>query len=321
MKILKIKQVVLNKTFVLALMWNFVVAMPAAADSSGPRLAGYYDRFLALCGDSVFEWNGSDTPAKRMAGIKQVGVGKNNSYALTERGELLAWSDNATESIVLTDQVKSFHAGRSGLFAIRGDGSLWQFDTQSLFGFGENVARESKQIAGNILTASVGDSANYYVTRDGELFVYGLAHRGQYGDGKLTSTERYVQTGSDVVQVVSHTGHALILKKDGTVWGTGGNIYGPLGSHGYGDKAIEWGMIVDGVNAIATGSSHSLAIKRDGSLWVWGRNEGLDPKQAMSEVSAVAAGNSSTVALSKGTLWQWRTGSRPRSVMKCEGTL
>ncbi len=292
--------------------------MPVAADSSGPRLAAYYDRFLALCGDSVFEWNDSDAPVKRMSGIRQVGVGKSNSYALTEKGELLTWSDNPDKSRVLTDQVSSFYTGRSGLFAIREDSSLWQFDTKSLFGFGEDIAGEPRKIAANILTASVGDSANYYVTRERELFVYGRAHRGQYGDGKLTSSEHYVQTASDVIQVVSHTGHALILKQDGTVWGTGGNIYGPLGSHGYGDKAIEWGLIVDKADAIATGSSHSLAIKRDGSLWIWGRHEGLDPKQIMNTASAVAAGNSSTIALSKETLWQWSTGSRPKAIMKCE---
>jgi alpha-tubulin suppressor-like RCC1 family protein len=292
--------------------------MPVAADSSGPRLAAYYDRFLAICGDSVFEWNNSDAPVKRMSGIRQVGVGRINSYALTVEGELLAWSDNPDRVIVLTDQVNSFYAGRSGLFAIRQDGSLWQFDTKSLFGFGEDIAVEPGKIAADIQTASVGDSANYYVTKEGVLFVHGRAHRGQYGDGKITSTEGYVQTASEVIQVVSHTGHALILKRDGTVWGTGGNIYGPLGSHGYGDKAIAWGFIVDDVKAIATGSSHSLAIKLDGSLWSWGRHEGLVPKQIMETASAVAAGSSSTIALSKETLLQWSPGSQPKAVMKCE---
>ena len=102
------------------------------------------------------------------------------------------------------------------------------------------------------------------------------------------------------------------------MWGTGGNIYGPLGSHGYGDKAIEWGLIFDGVNVIATGSSHSLAIKHDGSLWIWGRYEGLDPKKIMSTASAVAAGSRGTIALSKETLWQWSPGSRPKAIMKCK---
>ena len=312
------EKAVLRKTFVAVLICSVAAALPVSADSSGPRLAAYYDRFLAVCGDSVFEWEDSDAPVKRMSGIRQVGVGKNNSYALTMQGELLAWSDNPGKPVILADQVNSFYSGQSGLFAVRDDSTLWQFDTKSLLGFGENITAEPRKVADDIRTASIGDSANYYVTREGGLFVHGRAHRGQYGDGRVTSTGDYVQTAADVVQVVSHTGHALVLKRDGGVWGTGGNIYGPLGSHGYGDKAIEWGRIVDGVKAIATGSSHSLAIKRDGSLWVWGRHEGLDPKRIMSSVSAVAAGSNGIIALGEETLWQWRAGSLPVAIMRCE---
>ncbi len=303
---------------VLMLLSSLFYSIPVTADSSGPQLAAYYDRFLALCGESVFEWENTSTPVKVMTGFKQVGVGKNNSYALTQQGELIAWRDDPTNTTFLIDQVSSFHAGRSGLLVIQENGNLLQFNTKNLLGFGEEVTRESTLISENILTASVGDSANYYVTNNRALFVHGRAHRGQYGDGKLTASENYIQTAQDVIQVVSHTGHALVLKKDGTVWGTGGNIYGPLSKHGYGDKAAKWGQIFSGVNAIATGSTHSLAIKHDRSLWIWGQHEGLDPKQIMTEVSVVAAGSSKTVALSKGYLWQWDIGSQPKKIMKCE---
>lgn len=294
-----------------------ICAMPAAADSSSPLLAAYYDDFLAICDNTVYEWSNFDRPQESIANVKQVGIGKNNRYALTGKGRLLVWSDDYLKTTTLMDDVRSFHAGRSGLLVIRNNDSLWKIETKSLFGIGEDISGKPSQIASRALTASVGDSANYYVTPEGELLVQGLAHRGQYGDGKLISTENYIQTSEDVIQVVSHTGHALLLKRNGGVWGTGGNIYGPLGSHGYGDKAIKWGFIVGGVDSIATGSSHSLAIKRDSSLWIWGRNEGLNPRQVMTDVTAVAAGNSSTIALSEGALWQWDTGTEPRKIMKC----
>lgn len=60
---------------------------------------------------------------------------------------------------------------------------------------------------------------------------------------------------------------------------------------------------MEGASAIATGSSHSLAIKSDDSLWIWGRNEGLEPKKVLSDVTAAAAGNRSTIALAKNALW------------------
>ena len=65
--------------------------------------------------------------------------------------------------------------------------------------------------------------------------------------------------------------------KNGDVLGTGGNIYGPVGRHGLGDKAVRWSRIVSGASAVATGSSHSLAILPDGRLMAWGAGYGPGP--------------------------------------------
>jgi hypothetical protein len=292
-------------------------ATSAFADSSSPRLAGYYDRFMAICGNDVYEWSGDDAPRRVMSGAKQVGVGKSNRYALTRDGVLLGWSGDPADAKPIADGVRRFNAGRSGVFVIREDRALLHLETKSLFGMGETLAEDATRIAGDAATAAIGDSTNYYVDGAGRLFVRGRAHRGQYGDGKLTSTDAFVETAENAVQVSAHTGHALHLKSDGGVWGTGGNIYGPLGRHGYGDKATRWGLVFDGARAIATGSSHTVAIRHDDSLWIWGRNEGLDPKRVMSDVLAVAAGTSATVAIAGNALWQWDTGESPRSLMEC----
>lgn len=93
------------------------------ADSSSPLLAAYYDDSLVICGGKVYQWSDSDTPLEVMAGVKQVGIGKKNRYALTNAGRLLSWSDDPSKVTTLMDDVKSFHAGRSGLFVIRNNGS------------------------------------------------------------------------------------------------------------------------------------------------------------------------------------------------------
>ena len=158
------------------------------------------------------------------------------------------------------------------------------------------------------------------MTADGDLFARGNAHRGQYGDGRLDGTQTYARVASRVLDIKSHTGHAILLTDRGDVQGTGGNIYGPLGRHGLGDKAVGWGTVLDGATGIATGASHSLAMRADKSLWIWGRNESPDPRRVLADVVGVAAGSARRVALTQdGVLWQWRTGARPRRVLDCPG--
>lgn len=292
---------------------------PAHSDSTGPRLAAYYDDFVALCGGVVLEWRAGESPRRTISGVRQVGIGKRMRYGLREDGALLAWSDNPAQALMLMDNVRQFHAGLTTLLVIRSDHSLWHIDIRHAPLIGEIGFDDPRHLTNDVVTASVGDGANYYVNREGALFVHGRAHRGQYGDGRLESTDGYVPTAEDVRAVVSHTGHALHLKQDGSVWGTGGNIYGPLASHGYGDKAPRWGKLLDDAAAIATGASHSLAIRSDRSLWTWGRDEGLVPKRLLENVVEAAAGTDHSTALAEDALWFWRRGDRPVRIAPCLG--
>ena len=271
----------------------------AHADSSSPNLAGYYDRFMVICDNNAYVWIGHETPNKIMENVRKVAVGSNNQYALSNTGTLYAWEKEKLPPKILMNNVRTFYAGRSGILIIRDDHSLWHLPTKSFLGFGESISSSPTKIADNVGTAAVGDSADYYATRTGELYVKGKAHRGQYGNGQLVETTDFVKTADNVIQVVGHTGHALILKEDGGVWGTGGNIYGPIGKHGLGDKAVIWSKIINNTVSIATGSSHSLAITEDQNLWTWGRNETIEPKTILQDVEAVAAGNDTNIALKK----------------------
>jgi len=280
-----------------------IPALPAAADSSAPLLAAYYDRQMAIVGEVAYGWRGTDRPKRIFDGAVQVGVGRSNYYVLTTAGALLKFADASPKSRQVADGVARFAAGRTGVLAILKTGALWWFA----------VDGDKRKIADSVATAAVGDGANYYVSETGALFVKGLAHRGQYGDGRLTTTDGFVQTAADVAAITAHTGHAIIMTKSGDVLGTGGNIYGPVGRHGLGDKAVRWSKILSGATAIATGSSHSLAILPGGILMAWGADYGPDPVAIMKNVTAVAAGSSSTVALkADGSLWQWAGGEEPK---------
>lgn len=279
---------------------------PAYADSSSPLLSAYYDRQMAIVNGVAYTWEDTDKPEKVIAGAVQVGVGRDRYYVLTGSGELLSYRAGHKKPIQRMTGVAKFAAGQSGVLSISSDHVLWWLDRS---------ASEPVKIDDGVVTAAVGDGANYYVTQSESLFVKGKAHRGQYGDGRLKPTKQYVQTASGVAEITAHTGHAILLKTNGDVFGTGGNIYGPVGRHGLGDKAVKWSRILADARAIATGSSHSAAIRNDHMLMLWGRGYAIEPVAVMGDVIAVATGLRTTLALRRdGSLWQWQAGNDPTQV-------
>ena len=69
--------------------------------------------------------------------------------------------------------------------------------------------------------------------------------------------------------------NSLILKNDGTLWGTGDNQYGQLG---LGDTTnrntfTQITTNTDNVKSVYCGGSHAFILKNDGTLWGCGRND------------------------------------------------
>lgn len=278
---------------------------PAAASAMQRRtpVAAYYDLKLALVSGRVFEWRTGAPLRVVMHGAVQVAVGQSRGYAVDTQRRLVAWDAGSERIETVLDDTVWVAAGDSGLLAIRCDGSLWQR---------EAAQGEWTRVADAAVHAWVGDGADYYVAATGELFVRGKAQRGQYGDGQLTESPGWIRVARDAVAVVAHTGHALYLRRDGAVLGTGGNRFGPLGAHGYGDKADVWGVVFGGASQIATGSRHSLAIRGDGALWIWGEGAGLLPKRVLGRVVAASGGQDDSIALTgDGALWHWTPGKAP----------
>jgi len=266
-------------------------------------LAAFYERHLAIAADVVLDWVGREPPRRVPVRARHVTVARDASYAVDDENRLVGWSAT-TGPDVLLEGVATASAGESGLLAVTCSGDLLER---------RNDAAAWSKVAQRVRQAWVGDSSNYYVTAGGDLYAAGLAHRGQYGDGLLTAVDGWKQVASGVSWVCAHTGHAVFLGSDGRVEGTGGNRFGPLGTHGYGDKADCWGLLFEGAAIVATGARHTVAVRADGSLWIWGENEGLQPRPLMTNVSAVACGDADTLArTADGRLWQWATGEAPR---------
>jgi uncharacterized protein (TIGR03437 family) len=129
-----------------------------------------------------------------------------------------------------------------------------------------------------------------------------------------------------IVTIAAGGNHALALQDDGTVWAWGTNWTGQLGDGTIAEQQAAPVQVrgLEGVVAIAAGSTHSLAAKRDGTVWAWGWNgfgelgdatttQRLTPVRVsgLTEVVAVAGGGGSVVgahslALRRdGTVWVW----------------
>ena len=119
--------------------------------------------------------------------------------------------------------------------------------------------------------------------------------------------------------------HTVAIKKDGTLWAWGRNLFGQLGDGTTNDSSVPVQIIEPGPwIAVSAGRSHTVAIKSNGSLWAWGENDegqlGVgtsgnksNPVQVGTGTDwiAVSAGSTYTVAIKTDySLWSWGSSSQ-----------
>lgn len=113
--------------------------------------------------------------------------------------------------------------------------------------------------------------------------------------------------------------HTIILKPDGTVWSSGNNDNGQLGSNSQTNSKtpIQVSGLSD-VIAVAAGAYHSLALTSGGTVYAWGDNQfgqigdGSTTDRwtpvvvSLSNVTAIAAGEYHSLALqASGDIYSW----------------
>jgi alpha-tubulin suppressor-like RCC1 family protein len=77
---------------------------------------------------------------------------------------------------------------------------------------------------------------------------------------------------SRVAKVSTGSGHSMILRADGTVWGMGHNLRGEVGD-GTTDVRSAPVQVLAGVAAVSSGQGFTIALKSDSSVWAWGDND------------------------------------------------
>ncbi len=182
------------------------------------------------------------------------------------------------------------------------------------------------------------------VNGDRTLWAWGSNRYGQIGNGIRTPapcptpTQVLWSSGtstrfSDVIATAAGAHHTLAVRADGSVWAWGRNDSGQVGDRTRVHRSlpVQVGRLTD-IVSVAAGRSHSVALREDGTVWAWGANDSGQlgngvvgsrsrgrPVQVhgsgnvgfLSDIVAIAAGGSHTLALSKdGTVWSWGYDSR-----------
>jgi alpha-tubulin suppressor-like RCC1 family protein len=218
-------------------------------------------------GDSTHQNSAIPLEVKRLSNKQIVAIsrGYDHSIALDAAGNLYLWGRNNYGQLgyMADDQGtpqklqnhKDFIAVEGGYWhtvALKKDGTVWTW--------------------GHNFYAELGN---------------GTREHSPWPVGVLQSSNGTISPMQDVVSIASVGYHTLALKKDGTVWGWGGNEFNELGKKG--EQFQRYAIQVQGIptiKQIAVGWHHSIALDKEGHIWVWGSDPAFQFKETTAKFYA-----------------------------------
>lgn len=227
------------------------------------------------------DWKSINAGAYHVAALKNDGTAWSWGYGSSR----LCQGDSTprySPTKIGADQDWAFiSSGRYHTLFIKNNNSLWVcgFNGDGQLGLGDTTERFVPTQIGNQRVwkeARGGWGFSVALKTDGTLWSWGSASDGELGNnintGKFLSP---IQVGIDKDWNKINTGpfHTLAIKKDGSLWGWGGNYNRQLGTGDNVNKLIPT-RIGSGNNwkSVSGNLNCSYGLKTDGSLWTWGDN-------------------------------------------------
>ncbi|RPJ05631.1 MAG: hypothetical protein EHM28_11690 [Spirochaetaceae bacterium] len=212
-----------------------------------------------------------------------------------EYGELgLGHNSNVTTFTRVMSGVKEVACGWYFTLVLKTNGTLWAAgrNDRGQLGTGNtnnsNIFVQSKDKNGNNLTSigkiACGGSHSLAVRTTGSLYVTGWNRYGALALGD-TDERHFFEKAKDqndnnmtVKAIAAGDEFSMAIKTDGTLWGTGYNIFGQLCTGDRNDRykfvqaKDRYGEYMTDVKAISCGAFHTLAVKSNGTLYAAGDN-------------------------------------------------
>lgn len=143
------------------------------------------------------------------------------------------------------------------------------------FGFAQSPVCTSPFTTKPMITG--GYAHTVALNYDGTVWAWGYNTSGQLGNGSYNNSSSPVKVPAlcNVVAIAAGGNHTVALKSDGTVWAWGSNEHGQLGyvTDAYFSSVAVQVPNLSNISAISAGNSHTVALKTDGTVWAWGRND------------------------------------------------
>lgn len=247
----------------------------------------------------------------RVAGFKDViavCAGNGHTAAVKSDGTVWTWGDNSygqlgdgtttqrtTPTQVAIANARSVACGSQHTMVLKNDNTVWSFGNNTFGQLGDNTLTQRKtpiqvlnvgagaDFLTNVRDIGCGQYHSVALKNDGSVVSWGYNVYGQLGDGSTVTKRRPVQTlvVNEASAIAAGATHSLALKSDGnTIWAWGYNGYGQIGN----DSVVQvptpvtvmqkgGGGTLSGIKAIAAGTSSSMALSSDGNItWGWGAN-------------------------------------------------
>jgi alpha-tubulin suppressor-like RCC1 family protein len=221
-------------------------------------------------------------------------------------------------------------AGGSSTLAIRGDGALFAWGTNSShqLGLGTTSTRHLPTQVGtdtDWMYVSTSENHTLALKTDGSLWAWGNNSNGQLGIGGTVNRETPVRVGfeNDWVSISTGNNHSMAIKTDGTLWAWGLTSSGQLGTGDSSGALHTPHQVMPGTSdwvSVSAGGIHTMGIRRSRTMWAWGSNTNgrlgnnttaTGPSTPVVNAdfnnwALVSSGNTHTTGIRRdGTLWAW----------------